>query len=151
MKPPVYVVVVALLLAAIFIVWPRGRYDPEPPEPVGIPSPTIGELEDPDAGSGEFLQPEILDGSPRGARVPAMVEIEVTPESPPEQNLEWQIAQQQAMVKALQRYIEATEAKWRAATGDLERQSLEEQIEVLRTELTNKQGELARLQGEGTP
>jgi hypothetical protein len=150
MKPPVYIVVVALLLVAIFIVWPRARHT-EPLEPVDTSPPKTGELGDSDAASREFIQPEILNGSPRGARVPAMVDIEVTPESPPEQNLEWQIAQQQAMLKALRRHIDATEAKWQAATSDLERQALQEQIEVLRTELTNKQEELIRLQGEGTP
>jgi hypothetical protein len=69
----------------------------------------------------------------------------VTPESPPEQTVAWQIARQEAMLKSLQRHLESSETKWRATVDAAERQTLESQIEILRTEFTNQQAELRRL------
>jgi hypothetical protein len=94
------------------------------------------------------LRNEVSEGSPRGARVPAMVEIEMTPETPPEESLEWRITRQQALLKTLRRHLEANETKGRNATREEDRQLYETQIQVLRNELAFQEAELNRLREE---
>jgi hypothetical protein len=144
-KPRSYIILAAVLLAAIFLLWPRARTRHEPLQPEGEPPPsTIGR---PGPRSSEEL-PRLESADDTRARLlaPEAATIAVTPESPPEQSVAWRIARQEAMLKVLQRHLESSEAKWRTSTDATELETLQSQIEILRTELTNQQAELRRLQ-----
>jgi hypothetical protein len=146
MKPQSYVIVVALFLVAIFLLWPGKRSDSLPPAPAPQGPASTREPPTPAPRSPE-LSPllEGSEGSPRGARVPAMVEIEMTPEVPPEQSVQWQITRQQALLQALQRHLEASETRWRNATNEADRQVFQDQIQVLNQELSLQTEALTRL------
>ncbi|MCL4178965.1 MAG: hypothetical protein KJ072_14635 [Verrucomicrobia bacterium] len=147
MKPQSYVIVVALFLVAIFLLWPGKQSDSLPPAPA--PQGPASTLESPaPVPRSPELSPlrEGSEGSPRGARVPAMVEIEMNPETPPEQSLQWQITRQQALLQALQRHLDASETRWRNATNEADRQVFHDQIQVLKQELSLQTEALTRLQ-----
>jgi hypothetical protein len=143
-KPQSYILVVAILVAAILLLWPRMTHRPTSINPESqLPAPTVSGGE-PAAPSAE-LPP--LDASVRTpVRAPEVPDIEVTPESSPELTVEFQIARQQAMLRTLERHLAATESKWRNSSEPAERQTLEDQIQILRTELTNQQAVLRGLQ-----
>jgi hypothetical protein len=145
MKPRSYIILVALLLAAIFLLWPRTRVPREPAQPeVAAPPPAVER-----AGPGSSGKPPRFqepDNNRARLLAPESSTVAVTPELPPEQNIAWQIDRQEAMLKSLQRHLESSETKWRASVDAAERQTLQSQIEILRTEFTNQQAELRRLQ-----
>jgi len=144
MKPQSYILVVAILVAAILLLWPRTK---QPPTPIHqesrlpAPSATGGK---PSASSAD-LPP--LDASVRTAvRAPEVPDIEVNPESPPEQTVEFQIARQQAMLRTLERRLAAIETQLSNSSEPAERQTLQNHIQILRAELTNQQAVLRGLQ-----
>jgi len=144
MKPQSYLLVVAILVAAILLLWPR-RTDRSTPvnqdSQHPAPTVTVGESAVPSA---ELPR---LDASVRSAvRAPEVPDMEVNPESPPEQTVEFQIARQQAMLRTLERRLAATESQWRNSSEPAERQTLQDHIQILRTELTNQQAVLRGLQ-----
>jgi hypothetical protein len=146
MKPQTYAIVAALLLAAIFLLMPRTRSNPESPTPGRSAQGSANEIGDAVVSSRGFSRDEVGDGPRLEGRAREVAEMGVAPEPLPEQSLEWRITRQQAMLEALRRHLEAAEARWRTATSELDRQTLLDQIEVLRTELTHQEGELSRLQ-----
>ena len=152
MKPQSYVLVVALFLVAIFLLWPGQRNDSLPPaSPPQGPASTL-EPPNPVSRFPEFSPlPEGHEGSPRGARVPAMGELEMRPEAPPEQSMEWQITRQQALVQALQRHLDASETRWRNATNEADRLVFQDQIQVLNQELSLQTEALNRLRSSIEP
>jgi hypothetical protein len=144
MKPPSYVILVALLLAALLLLWPRTTDRSTAVKQEGnLPAPAVTGNQ-PTATTRELPRLDVPNRS--AVRAPEVADMVVNPESPPEQTVEWQIARQQAMLKALQRHLATTESKWRNTTEPAERQTLEEQIQILRTELTNQQAVLRGLQ-----
>lgn len=146
MKPQSFLVLVALLLAAIFLLWPRMGNRTMPSELGDNPPHPTFERVGPDASFRGLPRVSAPDGGLPDLRAPEVADIEVAPESPPEQTVEWQITRQQAMLKTLQRHLESGELKWRNATDPVERQTFQNQIEILRNELTRQQAELHRLQ-----
>jgi uncharacterized coiled-coil protein SlyX len=146
MKPRVYIIVVALLLAAIFALWPRMTDRPEPAEPKAS-SPTSERQSAVPGRSSPVLQPSKAETRGRALlAAPEVPAIEVTPETPPEPTVEWQVARQEAMLQALRRHVASSEAKLRATTDAALRQSLEQQIDTLKIELTHQQAVLSELQ-----
>jgi hypothetical protein len=145
MKPQSYLVLVALMLASIFLLWPHTGNRTVPSD-LGDnpPHPTVEEA-GPDASFRGLPRVSAPDGGP-DPRAPEAADIEVTPELPPEQTVEWQITRQEAMLEALQRHLASTESKWRNTTDPAERQTLQSQFEILTNELTRQQAELLRLE-----
>jgi hypothetical protein len=146
MKPQSFLVLVALLLAAIFLLWPRMGNRTMPSESGNNPPHPTVEGTGPDAAFRRLPRVSGPDGAPPDLRAPEVADIEVTPESPPEQTVEWQITRHQAMIETLQRHLESNELKWRNATDTGERQTLQNQIEILKNELTRQQAEMLRLE-----
>lgn len=144
MKPQSYLLVAAILVAAILLLWPRSpNHPPTIIQETQPPAPTVtgGDPAVPSAP----VPP--LDAPIRSAiRAPEVPSIEVNPESPPEPTVAFQIARQQAMLKTLERRLAATEAQWSHSSEPDERQTLQEQIHILRAELTNQQTILRDLQ-----
>jgi hypothetical protein len=144
MKPQSYLLVVAILVAAILLLWPRTK---QPPTPIHqespLPAATVTGSES--AIPSAAFPP--LDGSLRSAvPAPEVPDIEVNPESPPEQTVAFQIARQQAMLKALERRLAAIEAQLSNSSEPAERETLQNHIQILRAELTNQQAVLRGLQ-----
>jgi hypothetical protein len=50
------------------------------------------------------------------------------------------------MINVLQRHLEAAELKWRGATNEADRQILQDQLQILRAELSQQQTGLSKLQ-----
>jgi hypothetical protein len=144
MKPQFYVILVALLLTAILLLWPRARDPRELTQPDVAPPPSTVERARP-GSSRESSRLQDSDNARARLLAPESATIAVTPESPPEQTVAWQIARQEAMLKALQRHLESSETKWRTTGDAAERLTLESRIEILRSEFTNQQAELRRL------
>ncbi len=153
MKSRVYVVVVAVLLTAIFFLWPGTKLAPVPIETDSgnRGAPATGEARDAAPPSLKRVPPAAGADPLPAVRGPEADRVDVVPEAPPEQTAEWQITRQQAMLKALQQQINNGEERLRNAKNNLERETLQNQIEILRKELATQKEEMKRLQGTPTP
>lgn len=145
MKSKYFFGVVVLLTIAIVLLLPGNGNDPAAPDAEDR-ARAVRERSNAAATSIDGTSPGERESSSRGARVPRMVEPEMAPELPPEQTLEWRITRQQAMINVLQRHLEAAELKWRGATNEADRQILQDQLQILRAELSQQQTGLSKLQ-----
>lgn len=139
------IIIAVLVIGAGVLLWPRQQPTSIEPSPAGEFSAGVNSAKpvmpvSPPPGTANSSSNEVE------VRVPEYLEIPLAPELPPEQTVEWQTTRQMAMIKALQHHLEALQAKLGEANDPTQKQSIEEQIQILRTELIHQQATLQKLQ-----